>query len=208
MYLAPVYHAIAFKPTASQALIAVRSPSRSNVGPVSLRGLCVTDGIEGEPGKGGGSRLTTPSPEKKGQLTSDFPPTTESHLPLKAARFQPGDRPAFYPEGKLCCRRGIPFRAWSSLSRFGLNKPGLARPSWSRAIRALLVCKRKPNAQGTLKGLFLGKYDSLKKAFLLPSTLSMRKLIFLTTITLRSSCSHFPLGSILGGIFETTTPWR
>lgn len=42
------------------------------------------------------------------------------------------------------------------------------------------------------------KYDSLQKPFLLPFTLSMKKLIFLTKIALRSSCSHFPLGSILG----------
>lgn len=145
-------------------------------------------------------RLTTPLPGiQKDKLKSDFLLTKENQIPLNAAHFQTVGIGQLYIQ-KECdlIEEEQPFRELNFLSRFGLKEQDLSCLSPCRAIRALLVCKRESNSQGILKGLFPVKYDSLQKPFLLPFTLSMRKLIFLTKIALRSSCNHFPLGSILG----------
>lgn len=92
---------------------------------------------------------------RKDQLGRDLPSSTENHFPPRAARFRPVIRQLSTQEESSAVEEEPPF---------GELNLCLAPPE-AGVVKALLVGKRKSNSQGMLKGLFLVKYDSLKRLF-------------------------------------------
>lgn len=71
--------------------------------------------------------------------------------------------------------------------------------SWSpqgEQLKLSLSREGKSSSKGVLRGLFLVKYDSLPKLFLLLFTFSMKKLIFLTKIVLTAARAISPQATL------------
>lgn len=150
--------------------------------------------------------IDLPSQGQEGQVVKSLALTTENHIPLNQLMLRMVTSLFCIQRGSNFMEKERAFRELNFLSWLGSKAQSTSCPPQGEQLKFLLSKRGKSNSKGIFKGLFLVNYDSLQTTFLLPFTLSMRKLIFLTKIALAAAVVIPPPARFVGT--ERITPWR